>query len=128
MLVAEFLKATGKTRNAANASRTKKGESATYANVPKEITYLGNVMNSRAQEFYKERGATTIEPAFELSHKNDAPLMFCRHCIRYSLKMCPKTHDCSNQYKELYLSLGNGKRFRLDFDCKNCIMKVSSCD
>ena len=128
MLVAEFLKATGKTRNTANASRTKKGVSATYANVPKEITYLGNVMNSRAQEFYKERGATTIEPAFELSHKNDAPLMFCRHCIRYSLKMCPKSHDCSNPYKELYLRLGNGKRFRLEFDCKNCIMKVSSCD
>ena len=85
-------------------------------------------MNGHAQEFYKERGASCVEPAFELRHQDDVPLMFCRHCIRYSLKMCPKRHDCSSTHKELYLRLSNGKRFRLEFDCKNCIMKVYGCN
>lgn len=128
MLVAEFLKRNETTRSAANTLRAKNAKAATLTSVPKVITYLGNVMNSSAHEFYKERGAATVEPAFELSHRSEAPLMFCRHCIRYSLKMCPKTHGCSNPQEELFLRLGNGKRFRLEFDCRNCIMRVSNCD
>lgn len=88
------------------------------------ITYLGNVMNNQAATFYKEHGATSVEPAFELRHQEGAPLMFCRHCIRYSLNICPKHHGNSNPREQLYLRLANGKRFRLEFDCLNCTMKV----
>lgn len=94
----------------------------------KHIPYTGNVMNKLAEAFYKERGAETIEPAFEASHKEGAALMYCRHCIRYSLNMCPKHHKNTLHKGELFIRLDNGKRFRLEFDCKNCIMKVSSCD
>lgn len=90
----------------------------------KTITYLGNVMNKRAAEFYREHGVEEIEPAFELKHKEYVPLMFCRHCIRYSLNMCPKHHGNANPQEQLFLRLANGKRFRLEFDCKSCMMKV----
>ena len=128
MLAAEFIKATGKAKAAKSAALPKDNTPAALPLGSKAITYLGNVLNDHAQEFYKERGASCVEPAFELRHQDDVPLMFCRHCIRYSLKMCPKRHDCSSTHKELYLRLSNGKRFRLEFDCKNCIMKVYGCN
>lgn len=88
------------------------------------ITYLGNVMNNRATEFYRDLGAEVIEPAFELKHQEGVPLMFCRHCIRYSMGVCPKFNRNSQPQEQLFLRLANGKRFRLEFDCKNCIMKI----
>ena len=89
------------------------------------ITYLGNVMNNLAKAFYVEHGMETIDPAFELEHPSDVPVMFCRHCLRYSMEWCPSRQHRSAPYREpLYLSLANGKRFRLDFDCKKCIMKL----
>ena len=57
----------------------------------------------------------------------DAVLMFCKHCLRYSMGWCPVRHKEKSLYKEpYYLVSADGKRFRLDFDCKHCQMKVLS--
>ncbi len=97
------------------------------------LTYLTNVMNSRAAAFYREHGAVDVEPAFELKHRPDVPLMFCRHCLRFALGMCAKNQRSSahaprqsllTPHSSLYLILANGRRFRLEFDCKQCLMKV----
>lgn len=118
-LVAEFTNTLTSVKPQAPHTRPSEGKL-----VQKNITYLGNVMNSKAAGFYKEHGATTIEPAFETAHKEGAPLMFCRHCIRHSLNICPRYHGNSNPKEKLYLRLANGKRFRLEFDCANCTMKI----
>lgn len=51
----------------------------------KRLTYLGNVSNSKAGAFYKAHGVTAVEDAFELSPQKDVPLMFTKHCLRYSM-------------------------------------------
>ena len=91
------------------------------------LTYLGNVMNSRAASFYKEHGVQSIEPAFEQKPVEDAVLMFSKHCLRYSMGWCPIRQRVRSPYKEpYYLVSGDGKRYRLEFDCKNCQMKIKA--
>lgn len=93
----------------------------------KELTYLGNVMNKEAAAFYQKHGVEKIAPAFEMEHPEGAALMFCKHCLRYSMGWCPVHHKVKPPYREpYYLVSGDGKKFRLQFDCKNCQMKVYS--
>lgn len=93
----------------------------------KELTYLGNVMNKEAAVFYQKHGVEKIAPAFEVEHPEGAALMFCKHCLRYSMGWCPVHHKVKSPYREpYYLVSGDGKKFRLQFDCKNCQMKVYS--
>ena len=89
------------------------------------LTYLGNVMNSYAAEFYKNHGVLKVMPAFEKEQPKDAVLMFCKHCIRYSMGWCPVHHKVRSPFREpYYLVSSDGRRFRLEFDCKQCQMKV----
>lgn len=93
----------------------------------KELTYLGNVMNKEAAAFYQKHGVEKIALAFEMEHPEGAALMFCKHCLRYSMGWCPVHHKVKSPYREpYYLVSGDGKKFRLQFDCKNCQMKVYS--
>ncbi len=95
--------------------------------VPYTVTsldYRGNVSNTYARNFYRKHLVTDIEPAFELEAPDGATVMYCKHCIKYSMGWCTK--NCKRPpYKEpFYLVSGDGRRFRLDFDCKECIMRV----
>ena len=65
--------------------------------------------------------------AYEKEAVEDAVLMFCKHCLRYSMGWCPIHQRVRSPYKEPYYLVSNdGKRFRLEFDCKNCQMKVKA--
>lgn len=89
------------------------------------LTYLGNVMNAEAQHFYRDHGVQSVAPAYERQSVPGAVLMFCRHCLRYSMGWCPTHQKGRSPYREpYYLVAGDGRRFRLAFDCKNCQMKV----
>ena len=89
------------------------------------LTYLGNVMNGQAVSFYAGHGVASIAPAFERAPAEKAVLMFCKHCLRYSMGWCPVHQRERSPYREpYYLVSTDGKRFRLEFDCKNCQMKV----
>lgn len=91
------------------------------------LTYLGNVMNARAASFYAGHGVASIAPAFERTPVEKAVLMFCKHCLRYSMGWCPVHQRERSPYREpYYLVSTDGKRFRLEFDCRNCQMKVSA--
>lgn len=90
--------------------------------------YLYNIANRSAEHFYKTHGMKHIEPAFEVEQpKGESLIMQCRHCIRYSLGYCVKRGGKKPQWKEpLFLELGDGRRFRLDFNCAECQMNVYS--
>lgn len=91
----------------------------------KELTYLGNVMNREAFSFYRTHGIGRIAPAFEKEAPQQAVLMFCKHCLRYSMGWCPVHHKVRSTFKEpYYLVSRDGRKFQLQFDCKNCQMKV----
>lgn len=92
---------------------------------PLQLTYLANVMNNKSEEFYRDLGALNVLPAYEKCPPKNAVLMFCKHCIRYSMGWCPRVSHERTPYKEpYYLVSADGRRFRLDFDCRNCQMKV----
>ncbi len=86
-----------------------------------------NVANSLARQFYASLGINTV-PAFELQElQGESVLMQCRHCLRYALGHCVKHGGTPpNWHEPLLLTLANGRRFSLHFDCKNCVMMVSS--
>ena len=56
------------------------------------------------------------------SRPNDL-LMQCRYCLRYELGYCPKHGGHKIRWCEpLSLRLADGRRFQLQFDCKQCQM------
>ena len=82
--------------------------------------YLSNISNRLSQQFYGAKQLT----AYELKG-GSGPIMQCRHCIRYTLGYCVKHGGQRPTWREpLSLVLGDGRRFRLEFDCKNCQMNV----
>lgn len=92
------------------------------------LTYLGNVMNGEARRFYLDHGVKAVAPAYEKQPADGAVLMLCRHCLRYSLGWCPVHQKGRSPYREPYsLASADGRRFRLEFDCKNCQMKIYDC-
>ena len=89
------------------------------------LTYLGNVSNREARTFYQMHGVSQIAPAFEQQPVPDAVVMFCKHCLRYSMGWCPTRQHGRSPFREPYtLVSGDGRRFRLEFDCKLCQMRV----
>lgn len=90
----------------------------------KSLDYRGNVSNRYAKEFFAARGTEITEPAFEINGKEQATLMFCKHCLKYSKGWCTKSGEASPFKEPFYLVSGDGRRFKLLFDCKECVMKV----
>ena len=82
--------------------------------------YLSNISNRLSQQFYGSKELT----AYELKG-GSGPIMQCRHCIRYALGYCVKHGGLRPIWHEpLSLVLGDGRRFRLEFDCQHCQMNV----
>ncbi len=50
-------------------------------------------------------------------------LMTCKYCILHELGHCRKINPMANEPR--YLRLQNGTRLALEFDCKNCEMRIS---
>ncbi len=93
----------------------------------RELSYLGNVLNSRAREFYRRHGVELIADAYEAdSTPGEVSLMITKHCLRYSHSLCPK--EAKGWVKGVNaepMVLVNGKeRLTLKFDCKACEMHV----
>ena len=85
-----------------------------------ELSYQNNISNHQSAAFY----GTSELSAYELKG-GDGPIMQCRHCLRYSLGYCVKRGGKRPTWREpLSLVLGDGRRFRLEFDCKPCQMNV----
>ena len=83
--------------------------------------HLYNIANRAAASFYGVEAPT----AYELHPQHKALLMQCRHCLRYSLGYCVKHGGKRPSWREpLSLRLGDGRCFRLEFDCRNCQMNV----
>ena len=86
----------------------------------KNLSYQNNISNRQSAAFY----GTDELSAFELKG-GDGPIMQCRHCLRYSLGYCVKHGGKRPTWREpLSLVLGDGRRFRLEFDCQHCQMNV----
>jgi collagenase-like PrtC family protease len=94
------------------------------------LSYLANVYNQKARDFYARHGVRVIEAAYE-SHEalGEVSLMITKHCVRYSLSLCPKqakgVTGVQGTVKAEPLTLVNGsEKLTLRFDCKPCEMHV----
>ena len=88
-----------------------------------ELTYLGNVFNAKARQFYEKHGVKLIADAYEANEeKGMVSLMITRHCLRFSFNLCPKE---VKHLKPDPMTLVNGsEKLILKFDCKACEMHV----
>ena len=89
---------------------------------PETLSYKDNVANSLARALYRERGASEMEDAYELTHREGIEYMRTKYCLRHELGLCPKQRP-GTRPDPLYLR-NNGRRLRLDFDCRACEMTV----
>ena len=110
----------------ATPEEAKKGcDNSQFSILNFQFNYLANIANGRAADFYRSCGATEVQPAYEISAPRGATLMFCRHCLRYAMGWCPHRGGKLSPYREPYtLVSADGARFKLEFDCKECIMKI----
>ena len=89
---------------------------------PESLTYKDNLANSIAREIHRERGATEMEDAYELTHRDGVEYMRTKYCLRHELGLCPKLRP-GTRPDPLFLR-NNGRLLRLDFDCAACEMTV----
>lgn len=103
----------------------------------KLLGFMANVANDEAKAFYEQHGARITAPAFEIVPVEHAALMTCRHCIRATLKLCPKMLKAFPELLEQYdrslfkpdplvLTDSAGDRFTAVFHCKAtpCTMTI----
>jgi putative protease len=94
------------------------------------LTYLANVFNDKARQFYAKHGVQVIAAAYEAQEEHgEVSLMITKHCVRYSLSLCPKqakgVTGVQGTIRAEPLQLINGKeKLTLRFDCKPCEMHV----
>lgn len=112
-----------------NYIRTRSVRSSVFPTYPEStLTYLGNVANKKAEEFYSLCGVKNSMPAFEIEMPENVPLMFIKHCILYQMGFCKKEKTISPELKEpLYLVSGKN-RLKLQFNCVDCEMRIIADD
>jgi putative protease len=90
-----------------------------------ELTFLGNVLNHKAETFYRRHGVEKIEPAAESGLKmSGRKVMTTKHCLKYELGGCPHQKQPIKFDEPLYLVDEDGLQLRLMFDCRNCLMEI----
>jgi len=94
------------------------------------LSYLANVFNDKARQFYAKHGVKVIAAAYEAhEEEGEVSLMITKHCVRFSLSLCPKqakgVTGVQGTIRAEPLQLINGKeKLTLRFDCKPCEMHV----
>ncbi len=94
------------------------------------LSYLANVYNHKAREFYEKHGVKVIDAAYEAHEEaGEVSLMITRHCLRFSFHLCPKqakgVTGVQGQVRAEPMTLaGGGETFTLKFDCRACEMHV----
>ena len=94
------------------------------------LTYLANVYNHKARDFYARHGVKVVASAYESQEEEgEVSLMITKHCVRFSLSLCPKqakgVTGVQGTVRAEPLQLINGKeKLTLRFDCKPCEMHV----
>lgn len=92
------------------------------------LTFLANVYNHKARNFYHRHGVELIDAAYE-AHEEDGevPVMITKHCLRFAFNLCPKqakgVTGVRTKVKPMQL-IHQGETLTLKFDCKPCEMHV----
>ena len=92
---------------------------------PQDITYLDNVTNSNAIEFYKKHGVSSVELGLENDiHIKGKKICTGKYCLKYELGLCKDDKKPKQNTKKWFIEDIYGNKYRLDFDCKKCEMSI----
>lgn len=116
-------------RVAAHPRDSRKAESCPPPVYPEShLSFLYNVYNQKARDFYHRHGVQLIDAAYEAHEEpGEVPVMITKHCLRFSFNLCPKQAKgvTGVRTKVAPMQLVHGDEvLTLKFDCKPCEMHV----
>ncbi|TWE02457.1 putative protease [Pseudomonas sp. AG1028] len=125
----EAIEALTAARVAAHPRGGRKAESNPPPVYPEShLSFLANVYNHKAREFYHRHGVQLIDAAYEAhEEEGEVPVMITKHCLRFSFNLCPKQAKgvTGVKTKVAPMQLVHGDEvLTLKFDCKPCEMHV----
>ena len=125
----EAIEALTAARVAAHPRGSRKAESNPPPVYPEaHLSFLANVYNHKAREFYHRHGVQLIDAAYEAHEEaGEVPVMITKHCLRFSFNLCPKQAKgvTGVRTKVAPMQLVHGDEvLTLKFDCKPCEMHV----
>ncbi len=87
--------------------------------------YLRNITNEAHKSVYEDFGATDIEYGLDKTEDYAGKaVMTCKYCLRYELGWCHRRIDGSKAPNDPLFLVSGKRRFRLEFDCGKCEMRV----
>ncbi|MCJ7956812.1 MAG: U32 family peptidase [Pseudomonas sp.] len=125
----EVIEALTAARVAAHPRGGRKAETSPAPVYPEaHLSFLANVYNQKARDFYHRHGVKLIDAAFEAHEETgEVPVMITKHCLRFSFNLCPKQAKgvTGVKTKVAPMQLIHGDEvLTLKFDCKPCEMHV----
>lgn len=116
-------------RIAAHPRGSRKAETSPPPVYPEShLSFLANVYNQKARDFYHRHGVQLIDAAYEAhEEEGEVPVMITKHCLRFSFNLCPKQAKgvTGVRTKVAPMQLIHGDEvLTLKFDCKPCEMHV----
>ncbi|MEN4871175.1 U32 family peptidase [Kosakonia cowanii] len=91
------------------------------------LSFLANVYNHKARQFYHRYGVQLIDAAYEAhEEKGEVPVMITKHCLRFAFNLCPKQAKGNiKSWRATPMQLVHGDEvLTLRFDCRPCEMHV----
>lgn len=94
------------------------------------LDYRANVINDKAEAFYKRHGVSKIERGLEQTEDYDGKaLMTTKYCLRYELGCCLQGKNHGKPQVDIkptdrLILRNNDRQFRLEFDCAECLMRI----
>lgn len=125
----EAIEALTAARVAAHPRGGRKAESNPPPVYPEaHLSFLANVYNHKARDFYHRHGVQLIDAAYEAHEETgEVPVMITKHCLRFSFNLCPKqakgVTGVRTKVEPMQLVHGD-EVLTLKFDCKPCEMHV----
>jgi len=125
----EVIEALTVARIAAHPRGARKAETTPPPVYPEShLSFLANVYNQKARDFYHRHGVKLIDAAYEAHEETgEVPVMITKHCLRFSFNLCPKQAKgvTGVRTKVAPMQLVHGDEvLTLKFDCKPCEMHV----
>jgi len=90
-----------------------------------EVSYLDNISNRKAEEFYNRHGVARIDrKTLRATDVEDCTLMTTKYCIRTQLEICPKMSNNADGFAGPLTIVDNTGEYELGFDCTKCEMTI----
>ncbi len=99
----------------------------TFIPFPTEpLLFENNISNRLARQFYRKHGIENPEMGVEKRVvTGKLQVMITKHCLQYELGYCARFGGkFPSEFAEPFYLTDGSTRFELEFDCKNCMMRI----